>query len=224
MRPSLETTHFCFRQHTQPIYPVFADSLLKFITEDGSGKRARRSSPAMHAIRSQARKHGLLERQRRHAASQGSYKDGHQSLQIASDRTHVHPSMPISDATCCSLYTSWVCSEGVDSSNQEVDPQNSGQMAYLLAETQDVQAKYRPVIRASLGKVHEASRKHALQRQALQRMGPETYPGGGRADPFESYPIKGQPYAHILIDHCKSLRFVLLRLGKFPDRQAANLL
>jgi hypothetical protein len=132
--------------------------------------------------------------------------------------------MPISDATCCSLHTSWVCSERVDSSYQEVDPQNSGQMAYLLIETQDVQAKHRPVIRAGLGKVHEASRIHALQRQALQRLGPQTDLGGGRADPFESFPIKVQAYAHRLIDHCKSMRLVLLRLGNFPDRQAANLL
>jgi hypothetical protein len=169
----------------------------------------------MHAIRSQARKHSLLERQRRCAASQGSYKDGHQSLQVASDRTHVHPLMLVSDATGCPPHTSQVCSEGAGSPNQEVDRQNSGQMAYLLVETQDVQAKYPPVRRASLEKVYEASRKHALQRQALQRMGPQTDLGSGRADPFESSPINGQPYVHILIDHCKSLRFVLLWLASF---------
>jgi len=177
----------------------------------------------MHAIRSRARHHGILERRRRHAALQDSYKDGHRSLQVAPDRTCVHPSIPIADATCSSLHACWVCSDGVDSSNQEVDLQSSRQAAFLLVETQEVQAKDRPVIRGSRV-IHEAIKRHALQRQAFQGMGPQTVLSGSRADPFETFPIKGQPYAHILLDHCKSFLFVLLRLGKFPDRQVANLL
>jgi hypothetical protein len=224
MHPSLKTTHSCFRQDTRSIYLVFANQFLKFITEDGSGKRARRSSADLHAIRSQARKYGVLERQRQHAASQKPLKDDHRILQRASDKTHAHPLMPTPDATWCSPHTSWVDSSDVGSSNQETDPQILSQMGNLLVEVQGAQAKYRPVIRARPAKFHEASGKHALQRQALQRMGPQTNLGGGKADPFESYPIKGQPYAHMLMDHCKSLHFVLLQLRKFPDRQAANLL
>jgi hypothetical protein len=203
--------------------PVFTDWPVKFITEDGTGKRAKRNSAAMHSIRSQARKHALLERRQRHAASHGSYKHGYRTVQTTSGRADIHSSMQIPDATS-SAHTCCVCAEGANPSNQEDDPRNSGQMAQLLVEIQDVQAEYRPVIRANPRKPHEASRNHALQRQALQRISPQTNLGGGRADPFESYPIKGEPYDHILIDHCKSLRFVLLRLGKFPEREAANLL
>ena len=59
-----------------------------------------------------------------------------------------------------------MCSEGVDSSNQEVDPQISDQVAPLLVE--DQQAKYPPGMRRSLGKVYKG-------------MGPQTVLGGGSA-------------------------------------------
>ncbi|KAE9377806.1 hypothetical protein N431DRAFT_166662 [Stipitochalara longipes BDJ] len=190
----------------------------QFITENGSGKRAQRSSAAMHAIRSQARKHGLLERQRRHAASQGLVKDRFRSLQVASEKAHIHPSMHIPHAKDCSIHTCHACFEGANSSSQDVDPRKSRQLPYRLMETQDAQAEYGPGIHAPSGRVCEAGRNHKLQRQMFQRIGPQTRLGAGRVDPFQCYPIRAEPYIHNLVDHyitlCKRNTAALLLISE----------
>jgi len=42
------------------------------------------------------------------------------------------------------------------------------------------------------------------------RVSPLTILGAGRVDPFDSLPIKSQPYIYKLLDYCKILLFICL--------------
>jgi len=201
-RCALETTPFRFRQHPSP---DFADWLLKFITEDGSGKRAKRNSAEMHAIRSQARKHGLLERQRRHAATQGAIRDRHQSLRSSSAEFRTQPYLHLQDVRSCT------CVECAYAYSQEIERQFSHEGAYWLTGSEDGLTEYESGMLARSGTGQQPHRLRDIQRQIMHQFSPQTMLGAGRVDPFQCYPIKAEPYVHNLVDHCKRWLFITIK-------------
>lgn len=171
----------------------------------------------MHAIRSQARKYGLLERQRRHAAAQGFLKDRHRSLRLSSDKTQTQPSRHAPDARSCT------CVECTYPSSQDIEPQLSHEVACMLMGSEDISAENKSDILARSGRLQEAGRLREIQRLILQRTSPHTRLGAGRVDPFQCYPIKAEPYVDNLVDHCKSLRLVTIwSLRQSAGREIAN--
>jgi hypothetical protein len=216
--------------------------LHKFIQEHG--RRAPSSSPAMFAVRSQARKYAALERHRREQWFQGRIKDHLRSVQMVPNPAFVEPLVTGSNSESSSLGTD----EGDEmaaglptniDTRQEISESRShlpgteglddGDSTTCLVATSHsdgnttlISSKLRAERRenqyrnlVSVNLSRARNIRHS-QSQHWQRISPQTILGAGRVDPFQSYPIYAQPYMHNLIDHCKSLHFTVLFLGAPP--------
>jgi hypothetical protein len=199
----------------------------------------------MFAVRSHARKYATIERQRRENPIRGRLRDRHPLVQIAPDPGHAMSLLPREDAEPSSVEidefsiisanllahmdtnkdiiskgkspSSYESAdfEAADSSNPLLDAQRSVKMTItssgdFLMEVQergDDDGVWVCLPPMRVGR-HFGS-------QAQGRISPLTILGAGRIDPFQSYPIKTQPYMHQLVDHCKLSQFLHLQLGDF---------
>jgi len=72
------------------------------------------------------------------------------------------------------------------------------------------QSCYRTRTGLSSGQIRQFGKLLQQQRMSLQ-----TILGAGRINPFDTYPIKAQPYVHRLVDHCRIFLFLHLLPVKF---------
>jgi hypothetical protein len=179
-------------------------------------------------VRSHARKFAALERQRRENPIQGRLKDHHRLIPKAPSPAHIRPllikkvvehgsaelkELDTGKRKVLGSYQS-ADSKAADSSNSWLDLQHSVKKTITSSSDFLMVVQERDDDDGVLVCLSPIRVRH-FESQARGQSSPFTILGAGRVDPFQSYPIKAEPYMHQLVDHCKFSNFVQFQLGDF---------
>lgn len=168
----------------------------------------------MFMIRSQARKYITLERQRQQETT--SHRSPHKlaSIQpLIHAPTGANAIKPFDQSNEIEDVVSSAEVEDLISSSHVKDKQNLDHTAHASVNTAGIPANLSRegsgiCIFAGKGSLRDDRvRLHRQSVLASSSHTVQTILGAGRVDPFQSYPVKVQPYMHNLVDHCKTCHF-----------------